>query len=63
MSTDRVIEIIVEHTRVAVLASNYAEKLRFAKTEEEAKYYFEKKESCKKRIEELRKERKNILGK
>lgn len=62
MSTDRVMQIVVEHTRAARFAAEYAHKARVADTEEEAKVYIAKTEFYKKRVEELRAERIALIG-
>lgn len=57
------LQIVVEHTRAAVLASHYADKARVAETKEEVEFFIAKKELCKQRIEELRTERIKLIGK
>lgn len=60
MTTDRAIEIIVEHTR---FASEYQQVSSTAGTEEQAQLFIAKKETYKKRIEELRAKRIRLLDK
>lgn len=59
----RIEEIIVKHTRLAKEASDCMYEACIAETEEEAIQYRKRVEECKKEIEELRVERKKLIGK
>lgn len=60
MTTDRAVEIIVEHTR---FASEYAQTETPIDTEEKVQFFIARKEFYRKRIEELRARRIELINK